>query len=174
MELHKLKSKLKANGIELTTSNENISFTPIKLSQLKFILLALLFLPALFIFLVITGPSILGILTIGAGFSCLYHGVKSYSEARSFNSSSFIINQSEIIIPQRTIPLQHVKRFKADRTTNPLFYNIAIIAETDNEEIEVIKIWGSNKKHLNEDKYEIIQGLNNLRDTTINELQTDQ
>ena len=162
MEIDKLKRKLSSNGVKVSDTSNSIKFEPIQISQIKFILIASIFLPTLFIFLFVTGPSIIGFLILGEGISCVYHGLKSRQEVLNFNSKKLEITDNEIIANQNRIPFSEAKRFKANLSTNPLFSNIDIYLETNNQDYSVLKIWNNKSKYLNEDKYEIISGLNSI------------
>ena len=67
MDIQKLKSKLKLNGIELTEEGELLRFQPLRTSELKYMLVSVLFLPCILVVLFITGLSLLGVGIAGVG-----------------------------------------------------------------------------------------------------------
>lgn len=162
MNTRKLESKLKYNGIKCINGEGKIELIPIKKSDMKYLVLAFLFIPSLLIFFFVTGPSIIGFLVLGAGISLLYNGIKTRNEIQKFNSSFLTISENELIINNDTISYLNFIEFKAKLASNTLFPNTTIVAKTSIEEIEVLKIWNTNKAHLNKDKYEIVSDLNEI------------
>ena len=162
MDIQKLKSKLKLNGIELTEEGELLRFQPLRTSELKYMLVSVLFLPCILVVLFITGLSLLGLGIAGVGISFLYNGQKSIRAVSKFNSSFLELTRSEAKTKDTTIAITNIKKFRAGLSTNPLFPNISIIMETADNEIEAFKIRGKKQKYLNEDKYLIVKGLNSL------------
>jgi len=160
--VEKLKSKLKANGIELTMEQDSVVLQPIKKSQLKYILIALLSIPTLMIVLIFTGLSIIGVILLATSISLLYNGIKSRNEVVEFNSYNIRFNKTHMIAKEKKINYSDFKKFKAGLSTNLFFPNINIEVQTNESNINVLAIWNKNKKYLNEDKYDIVNGLNDL------------
>ncbi len=162
MNIDQFKSKLKANGIELIVKDENLTFHPIKKSPTKYLIITLLSLPSFLIVIFFTGLSLIGLIVLGAGISCFYNGYKSRNEVLAFNASSFEITDSEVVLQETTIPLGKITNIMAGRSTNPLFPNISIKLIAENGAHEAIKISRKQSKYLNEDKYDIVNGLKEL------------
>ena len=160
MDIQKFHKLLKRNGVLSSGDMDHVKFEPVKVNELKYLLMALLAIPALYVFFTITGPSIIGLIIMGAGISMGYNGIKTRNDIIEFNSKSLEIGEQQIKFDAENIPVQEAKSFKANLSTNPLFPNIKIDLITSDREYCVLKIWGKKSKYLNEDKYEIIKGLN--------------
>lgn len=160
MDLSKLKRKLKGSGIELIINDDSLHFKPIKVSVFRYLSLAILFIPGIYGFLYAPFRLHLRLFILAAGISCLYNGVKSAIEASRFNSFVFKI-EGDTALLENGIPLHNVKKFKANLATNLFFPNSIVKLQTKSgEELKAFGIWNKNKKYLNEDKYEIVNYLN--------------
>ena len=162
METKKLKSKLRSNGIEMEISDDKILLTPIKVNAAKFYLLGALSIPLLLFFIKYTGLSLIGILVLGAGASCLYHAIISINEINKFNSNKIEISREEITTGANIIPRDSFKHFKANMATNLFFPNIDVDIQTDFKVVPGFKIWHKNKKYLHDDKFLIATALTEL------------
>lgn len=161
--MDRLISKFKENGFSVDCVNGYTLFEPKHKSTLQYLMIAAMIIPAIFLVLFITGISLRGVIVLGAGISCLYHGLKSKKEVDTFNNLGIKISDKEVMLSNdMIIPLAKVVKFKAGLSTNPLFPNVIINLVTQDDTFQALAISQKNVKYLNQDKFTIVEKLNSL------------
>ncbi len=160
MDKSQLINKFKHCGIIVEDLDGVLTFTPNKKSTIMYWLLAAVFLPVLWSFIFIMGPSIIGTSILLIGVSCLISGISTIRDIKAFNRCSMIIGSKVLVIGDNQYSMDSVFEFSSESTLNPFFINADLILMTEKGSQRVLKVTRKNRKYLNDDKYDLVSYLN--------------